>query len=74
MQKYFPLEFARDNFVFKGLEAYLLFYYVNLIDLSFQGGEGSPNLRSPSRSANVGLIVSGNKFDMQNANLDILFL
>lgn len=74
MQKYFPLEFARDNFVFKGLEAYLLFYYVNLIDLSFQGGGGGPNLRSPSRSANVGLIVSGNKFDMQNANLDILFL
>lgn len=44
MQKYFPLEFARDNFVFKGLEAYLLFYYVNLIDLSFQwgGGESEP--------------------------------
>lgn len=40
MQKYFPLEFARDNFVFKGLEAYLLFYYVNLIDLSFQGRGG----------------------------------
>lgn len=60
MQKYFPLEFARDNFVFKGLEAYLLFYYVNLIDLSFQGG-GVPNLRSPSRSAHVGLIVSGNR-------------